>query len=753
MHNEPNGEATEKIKQLIANRYRLLRPLGKGAVGQVFLTEDTIFDPPKLVALKLLHSQYLHEPSVREDLKREASTLARFNHPNILRVSDFAVTADLAYIVTDFAEGGSLADKIRPDPTQPPVRMPLSEVARYLEQMADALDEAHAQGLVHRDIKPHNILLDRRGRPLLADFGLVTALSNSQSSVLVETSTSGTPPYMAPEQWLGQVGKTSDIYALAVVVYQLITGLTPFQGGNLELMGQHLNAPPPPLAYRAPDLVYPTALDAVLAGALAKDARQRTRPAAEFYRRFKAALVTTPALTASNPISLPLIPTERTNTNVSVTSPSSSPQIASVNPASLSENTLNLYPKRQPLPLVGLLVAALLLLTIGAGLAFTIGPLRQGETTPVANVTLTPTSIPSTPGTTTLAVQTLAVNATTSLPVTTVAVTTAPAVTIAPTTTTPAVTTLAPTTTTPAVLSVSAKELFVFNGHTERVYSVAFAPDSKTLASASDDDAIRLWSVQPGNYRQASILYGHTVGVSGVAFGPDGRTFASVGSDKLVKLWDVATGKELNTLRGHTERVYSVAFSPNGSLLATGSDDKSIRLWSVAGGASLDVLQGHTSKVRSVAFSPDSKFLASSANDYTARLWTLEQNRATQSRVLAGHSDSVWSVAFSPDGKTLATSSSDRTMKLWEVATGKELTTLTGHTGWVISVAFSPDGKILASGSQDSTVRLWEVATGKELNSLRGHQGEIYSVAFSPDGKLLASSGEDKTVRLWELRR
>lgn len=285
----------EEPGKLIAGRYRLGRSLGQGTFGQVFYAEDIKFDPPRAVAVKVLHSQFLSDAQSREDIRREASVLARFHHPNILRVSDFEISSEMAYIVTDFAEGGSLAKKLRPEAGAPPVALPLAEVVYYLEQIASALDEAHNLGLIHRDIKPLNILLDRGGRPLLADFGLATALSGSASSMLVDLSASGTPLYMAPEQWAGKAGKASDIYALGVVTYQLITGQPPFQGNQAALWAQHTGAPIPALHERAPWLDYPPALDAVIAGAMAKDDRERTRPAGEIARRFKTALMGSPA--------------------------------------------------------------------------------------------------------------------------------------------------------------------------------------------------------------------------------------------------------------------------------------------------------------------------------------------------------------------------------------------------------------------------------------------------------------------------
>lgn len=293
-------QLAEEPKKIIAGRYRLGHPLGQGTFGQVFYAEDIKFDPPRTVAVKLLHSQFLSDAQSREDIRREASVLARFHHPNILRVSDFEISAEMAYIVTDFAEGGSLAKKLRPESSAPPIPLPLGQVVYYLEQISSALDEAHNLGLIHRDIKPLNILLDRAGRPLLADFGLATALSGSASSMLVDLSASGTPLYMAPEQWAGKAGKASDIYALGVVTYQLITGQPPYQGNQAALWAQHTGAPIPALHEKAPWLDYPPSLDAIIAGAMAKDDRERTRPAGEFARRFKEALMGNPAVQFNN---------------------------------------------------------------------------------------------------------------------------------------------------------------------------------------------------------------------------------------------------------------------------------------------------------------------------------------------------------------------------------------------------------------------------------------------------------------------
>jgi WD40 repeat protein len=285
-------------------------------------------------------------------------------------------------------------------------------------------------------------------------------------------------------------------------------------------------------------------------------------------------------------------------------------------------------------------------------------------------------------------------------------------------------------------------------GHSDEVFSVAYSPDGRYLASGSIDQTIKIWEVATG--KELRTLTGHSGGVFLVAYSPDGRYLASGSSDKTIKIWEVATGKELHTLT-----VYSylygadVVYSPDGRYLASRSDDKTIKIWEVATGKELRTLTGHSGPVLSVVYSPDGRYLASGGGlrDNTIKIWQVATGKVL--RTLTGHSDWVLSVVYSPDGRYLA-SGSRQTIKIWQVATGKVLRTLTGHSDWVWSVVYSPDGRYLASGSYQ-TIKIWEVATGKELRTLTGHFDSVKSVVYSPDGRYLASGSGDKTIKIWRV--
>ncbi|WP_019502891.1 NB-ARC domain-containing protein [Pseudanabaena sp. PCC 6802] len=299
--------------------------------------------------------------------------------------------------------------------------------------------------------------------------------------------------------------------------------------------------------------------------------------------------------------------------------------------------------------------------------------------------------------------------------------------------------------------------LKVVRGYANGIWSVAWQPEPRSvmaathwrplLASGSEDDLVRVWDPNAG--QELKTLEGHTNRIWAVAWSPGGQILASASGDRTVKLWDVETGRSLRTLKGHSDRVYSVSWSMVEPILASCSQDRTIKIWNVQTGQLLKTLSGHENGVTSVAFSPDGQVLASASEDTTVRLWDARSGELLS--ILSGHADRVMSVRFSPDGKKLLSAGEDRTIRLWQVCTGAPELTLQGHANRIWSAQFSPDGSAIASCSFDLTVRLWDAATGASLRTLEGHTSIVWSVSWSVDGKTLATGSEDETIKLWDV--
>jgi serine/threonine protein kinase len=248
-------------KQL--GNYRLISSLGRGGFAEVYLGEHLRIKNLR-AAIKVLHTHLVHEEI--EQFQQEASLIAGLVHPNIVRVLDFDVADGTPFLVLDYAPHGSLR-KLYPRG----IRLPLESVLSFVQQVADALQLAHDQRLIHRDVKPENMLLGARNEVLLSDFGIAT-IAHSTSSMNIE-ATMGTFAYMAPEQIQGKPRPASDQYALGVTVYQWLTGTMPFQGSTTEIIAQHLTILPPPLRSHRPELA--PDVEHVALTALAKDPKQR----------------------------------------------------------------------------------------------------------------------------------------------------------------------------------------------------------------------------------------------------------------------------------------------------------------------------------------------------------------------------------------------------------------------------------------------------------------------------------------------
>jgi serine/threonine-protein kinase len=247
-------------------RYRLESLLGRGGMADVWRAADVKL--ARTVAVKVIHASYARDPQFAERFLREARVVASLEHPNILPVYDFGDEDGIPFLVMPHLPGGTLRDRLRGAPA------PLGLAAGWIRQLADALDAAHAAGVLHRDVKPANVLIGKDDRLFLADFG-IAKMVETMTGLTATGVVVGTPLYMAPEQAQGQpASPATDRYALAVVVYEILAGRPPFEGDNpLSLMHQHVSTPAPALSSRVGGL--PAGLDGVLAAALSKDPAAR----------------------------------------------------------------------------------------------------------------------------------------------------------------------------------------------------------------------------------------------------------------------------------------------------------------------------------------------------------------------------------------------------------------------------------------------------------------------------------------------
>lgn len=283
------------------------------------------------------------------------------------------------------------------------------------------------------------------------------------------------------------------------------------------------------------------------------------------------------------------------------------------------------------------------------------------------------------------------------------------------------------------------------------VFGLAISPDGKLLATiAAYAGAVNVWNLDSRQLLQTPEA--NEAGQS-VAFSCDSRTLAFSTLTRGIVLWDVQEHREISRFPGAAQHGFgapALAFSPDGRQLAIAALDGPLSLWDIAAHTRTRTLEGHSRTVSSAVFSPDGRTLITGSFDRTVGVWSLASGQRTA--VLTNHSDSVQCVALSPDGQTAASGGWDKTIRIWDLAQRRQRAILTNHTFWIASLAFAPDGQTLASASADCSIKFWETTAWHQIASLKASEGEAWGIAFSRDGKTLFSGTKGGKILAWDGR-
>ena len=748
---EPVADAEVTVPEpaeRVIGEFELLSRLGQGGMGVVYRAWQPSLG--RQVALKcMLRSG---DPKAEARFAREIRALGRVEHPGVVKVFTSGSEADQWFFAMELVEGADLArvceqlsgrkvtevddtswrealtsacakarssevplsdseqtaDRLAKARTATEeageedsevvgaaVRGPgyVAEVVEIIQQVAEAADALHEAGIVHRDIKPGNIMVARDGKkPVLMDLGLAQLADESEGRLTRTRQFIGTLRYASPEQILAatRVDRRSDVYSLGATLWELLT-LHPLFGATdetptPELMERIQYAEPGSPRKANPSV--PRDLEAIVLKCLDKDKARRYATAGELAADLG-----------------------RFMRNEPVTARLSSPWELAVK-----------WMRRRP-AIAALSAAVFLVGLIGSGVAlwqWRTAVANAKEANEQEKKAILARDEAKTQRKDALIARDEAKQQWDAARV------------IA------------------YVAHMNLAQRAWEDAHIRRAMDLL--EGERPSEGETDLRGFEWFYLNRLCHTDLMTLKGHTSRVTDVSFSPDGRRIAAASDDDTVKVWDAGTGHETLTLKGRTDGFMGagLAYSPDGRRIASASKDKTVKVWDAGTGQKELTLKGHTGWVHGVAFSPDGRRIASASDDFTVKVWDAGSGKETLT--FKGHTVQVNSVSFSPDGRRIASADGDSSVKVWDAGSGQEMLTLKGHTAGIMRVAYSPDGRRIASASLDETVKVWDASTGQETLTLKGHTGFVNGVAFSPDGRRIASASSDGTVKVWDAR-
>jgi WD40 repeat protein/serine/threonine protein kinase len=732
--------------------YELVRQVTQGGQGVVYQAVQK--STKRKVAIKVLLDGAFASGPARKRFEREVELVVSLKHPNIIAVSDSGTTADgHPYYVMDYVRGVPITTHVRDRKL---------EVRRCLSLFAtacDAVNHAHQKGVIHRDLKPGNMLVDADGSVRVLDFGLAKAMSEPAAAIPVSVTGHfvGTLHYMSPEQTRGnpdEIDSRTDVYSLGVILYEMLTGCYPYglDGDVAAVIKRISEAAPAPLSkqwtresgvssassrgQRSGQCPIAADVETIVLKALEKDRERRYESAGELARDIRRYLQDEPILARRASTWYQLRRFVRRNKSlVAAVVGIAAALVGGVVVSSWQSVRANEHRQRAER-----LASQAQVLETQAKQRLVTGLLLWGDS---------------------LAADGDRVGAWNSY-----MLAWDKASWVGPLATPILAGAVEVTDGDPPLMGTYGRKGGVggFVGHTKHVNGVALCPDGHTAVTGSADGSLIRWDLRTG--LPVHKFEGHSGEVHGPAVSPDGRLMLSGENDGHIILWSLGDGSIVRRLEGHAPDaetvaaspappkvgVWTLAFSPDGRTALSGSDDHTMKLWDIETGQCLRTFR-HRDSVGTVLFLPDGKRALSACHDHTMRLWDLS-NPDEPLRSFEGHEDAVNSVALLPGAERAVSGSFDGRIGFWDLSKTEPEALVPAHGGWVWRVAVSADGRTLVSGGADGTVRLWDVASRRQIESLPGQVGGALGVAISADGRTVVASGDSGSyLRVWATDR